>query len=255
MVFGGEKMKISDDVLAVLSNSVINENALILTGQMDRRLYVKTNEVLEAAGGKWNRKSKAHLFTGDATEIIEQIILTGEITTPQDFGYFPTPEPIVKQLIELADIKPEMLVLEPSAGQGAIAREAAKIARVDCVELLPKNAEVLMSENIYRAVATGNFLETYLKPVYDRVVMNPPFSRQEDIKHVMHALNFLKPDGLLVSVMASSVSFRENNLTKEFRQLITSRNGKIIPLPENSFRSSGTGVNTVIVYIPANSLN
>lgn len=242
-------MKINNDVLAVLSQAIVNGNAVTLTGQLDRKLYIKTNEVLEAAGGKWNRKAKAHLFNGDATEIIEQIILTGEILIPQDFGYFPTPEPVVNRLMELAEIEPGMLVLEPSAGQGAIAREVAKIARVDCIELLQKNAEILVDADIYRTVVKGNFLETYLHPVYDRVVMNPPFERQADIKHVQHALKFLKPGGRLVSVMSASVTFRENNLTREFRELVSSRKGSIEALPEGSFKVSGTGVNTVIVTI------
>lgn len=44
-------MNVSSDVLDVLSNAVINENALVLVGQLNRDLYVKTNKVLEAAGG------------------------------------------------------------------------------------------------------------------------------------------------------------------------------------------------------------
>jgi 16S rRNA G1207 methylase RsmC len=36
--------------------------------------------------------------------------------------------------------------------------------------------------------------------------MNPPFARQADIHHVNHALKFLKPDGLLVSVMSAGVT-------------------------------------------------
>jgi carboxypeptidase Taq len=83
-------MIINNDVLAVLSQSIISDNAVALTGQLDRKLYLKTNEVLEAAGGKWNRKSRTHLFSSDPTDIIEQVILTGEILKPQDFGYFPS---------------------------------------------------------------------------------------------------------------------------------------------------------------------
>lgn len=244
-------MKIDNAVLNVLSNAQINDNALILVGQLDRKLYKDTNKVLEAAGGKWNRKAKAHLFDGDVAEIIDQIILTGEITIPKDFGYFPTPGPIVQQLIELADIKPGMTVLEPSAGQGAIAREVAKIADVDCVELLPENVKALLADGFAESVLLTDFLQLITGPLYDRVIMNPPFAKQDDIKHVMHALKFLKPDGLLVSVMSASVLFRDNKLTTEFRELIDSHEGEIIPLPENSFKPSGTNVNTVIVVIPA----
>jgi hypothetical protein len=34
-----------------------------------------------------------------------------------------------------------------------------------------------------------------------RIVMNPPFSNKQDVKHVFHALDWLDDDGVLVSVM------------------------------------------------------
>ena len=85
---------------------------------------------------------------------------------------------------------------------------------------------------------------------YDRIVANPPFLRQLDIKHIQHALHFLKPDGLLTSVMSASVSYRSNKLTTEFRELIAARNGSIEELPDGSFKESGTLARTVIVTIP-----
>ena len=74
---------------------------------------------------------------------------------------------------------------------------------------------------------------------------------QADIHHVTHALKFLKPGGKLVSVMSASVIFRENKLTKEFRDLVESRGGFFEKLPDGSFKESGTMVRTVIVVIPA----
>jgi hypothetical protein len=56
-------MKISNDVANVLANSCVEENRLFLPPeQLDRKLYVSVNKVLEAIGGKWNRREKAHLF-------------------------------------------------------------------------------------------------------------------------------------------------------------------------------------------------
>lgn len=243
-------MRVENEVLTVLSRAATQGNALTLVGQLDRRLYDRTNKVLEAAGGKWNRKAKAHLFDGNAADAIEQIILTGEITIPQDFGYFPTPEPIVARLIELAEIEPGMTVLEPSAGQGNIAKAVANITEVDCVELLQKNVEALLSGEFARDVIMSDFLALVPSPTYDRVVMNPPFARQDDIRHVTHALRFLKDGGRLVSVMAASILFRDNRLTADFRALIDERGGDIEECPEGAFRSSGTMVRTVIVTIP-----
>jgi len=218
-------------------------------------MYMSVNTVLAAAGGKWNRSAKAHLFPSDAADAIEQIILTGEVTIPQDFGYFPTPPDVVARVLELAEISRRHRVLEPSAGRGAIALEVARLgAQVDCVELLQANYSHLMTLRGAKALngqlIYGDFLAQKPEPVYDRITMNPPFAKQADLVHVQHALKFLKPIGLLVSVMAAGVMFRENRLTTEFRKLVEQRGGEIELLPEGSFKQSGTGVATVVVTIP-----
>jgi predicted RNA methylase len=248
-------LRVDNSVLNVLAAAQFDGPRLVLTGQLDRALYIQTNKVLEAAGGKWDRKAKAHLFPVDASDAMEQIIQTGEVTLirtiQQDFGYFPTPPAVVKRLMALAAVGFETLALEPSAGQGAIAQALIDHgATVDCVELLAKNVEALESLKNVNAVQQGDFLAIAPDPAYDCVVMNPPFAKQADIHHVNHALKFLKPDGLLVSVMSSGVTFRDNKLTQEFRDLIRERDGDIEALPDGSFKASGTDVRTVIVTIP-----
>jgi predicted RNA methylase len=246
-------MRINDDVLEVLSRAKVDGPQLYLQGQLDRNMYVSVNKVLEAAGGKWNKKAKAHVFDSDAETRIDEIILSGEVEVPKDeFNYFPTPPSVVDRLMEIADIEPGMLVLEPSAGRGAIAGACADAgAVVDCCELMRENYLALCGDIRLRHVRPMDFLELSPVPDYDRVVMNPPFAKQQDIKHVNHALGFLKDGGLLVSVMASSVTFRDNRLTQEFRDLIRSRGGDIEALEEGAFKESGTMVRTVIVTIPA----
>ncbi|AIO47068.1 methyltransferase small domain protein [Burkholderia cepacia] len=244
-------MRITTDVLATLSAAETTGNQLKLVGQLDRSLYERTNKVLEAAGGKWNRKAKAHVFDGDAGDAIEQIILTGKITIPQDFGYFPTPPSVVERLIELADVRNGHRVLEPSAGRGNIAC-AFRDTAVDCYELLPANINALKALDYDNwSITQADFLSIEPSPVYDRVVMNPPFGKRADIHHVRHALQFLVPDGRLVSVMSAGVLFRADRLTAEFRTLVDERGGSIEELPEGAFKASGTMVNTVVAVIPA----
>jgi predicted RNA methylase len=246
-------MRVDDAVLEVLSRAETSGNALTLIGQLDRAMYTKVNKVLEAAGGKWDRKAKAHLFDKEASERVDEIILTGEVEVPKDeFNYFPSPPDVVARLMELADVEDGMIVLEPSAGRGAIATACVEAgAEVDCCELMRENYLSLCKDIGLRHVKPIDFLTLEPAAIYDRVVMNPPFAKQQDIKHVLHALKFLKPDGLLVSVMASSVTFRDNKLTQDFRDLIRERGGEIEALPEAAFKASGTMVRTVIVTIPA----
>jgi SAM-dependent methyltransferase len=245
-------VKIPTSVLEVLDRAETDGPRLVLTGTLDRKLYVDTAKVLEAAGGKWSRKERAHLFDGEAADVIEPVILTGEIISrKQQFGYFPTPAAVVQQLIGLADLKPGMEVLEPSAGRGAIAGPVAAFGcHVDCVELQRDNALTISDAGIGRDLAVADFLAVEPFASYDRVVMNPPFARQDDVRHVMHAHRFLKPGGLLVAVMSNGVTFRDTPLTREFRALMRAEGGDLHPLPEGAFKESGTGVNTVIAVIP-----
>ena len=239
---------IEQDVLTVLSGAVMDGPALSITAQLDRPLYMKVNKVLTALGGKWNRKAKAHLFDDDAQDLVDAVILTGEVVLPEDFDYFPTPSEVAEKLFELADLQPDHIALEPNAGGAAIAAPLAKlVGRVDCIEQVPAAAEELRAD--FESVIEGSLLDVEPTPDYDRIVMNPPFSKRQDIHHVLHAAKFLKPGGRLVSVMAAGVTFREDKLAKEFRAFVEEHNGSIETLPEQSFKSSGTTVNTVVVIL------
>lgn len=246
-------MQIPTDVLNVLAASTVNGNALDLpAGQLDRKLYEQVAKTIKAAGGAWNRKAKTHLFPFDAADVVDAMLLTGEVTRPQDFGYFPTPPPVVERLLSLADLEPGMRVLEPSAGRGAIAGPlAGRGHAVDCVELLEENAGAIKESGFAASLTVGDFLELTPAPSYPRVLMNPPFAWQADIRHVLHAHRFLAPGGLLVSVMSNAVTFRTNTLTAGFRALVEECGGEIRPLPAGSFTVSGTEVHTVLLRLPA----
>lgn len=243
-------MRVSQDVLAVLSAAETAGNTLRLTGQLERKLYEQTAKVLEAAGGKWVRKHKVHMFDGSAADAIEQVLLTGEIVAAkQELGAFFTPGPLADRVIDAARLAPGIAVLEPSAGAGALASRALLAGcKVDCVEIHDKFVHLLCSTP-YNAVVHNDFLSIVPVRNYDRVVMNPPFARQADIDHVLHALKFLKRGGMLVAIMSAGVEFREDRKAREFRETIRKLGGTITRLPEGSFAESGTNVNTVMVEV------
>lgn len=246
-------MKIDTNVLRILSNSTTAGELLHLPGQLDRKDYMAVAKVIEAAGGKWITKQKAHVFAGlDAGERLEQILLTGEVDVPKDdFDYFPTPPAIVAFLMQAAQIEPDMTVLEPSAGDGRLVRAAQACgATVRAFELNMVMAQKLIDAHGGAWVTHGNFLEAGPAPMFDRVIMNPPFSRQRDIDHVTHALKFLKPGGVLVAVMAAGLTFRTNRKTNVFRELLDAQAAwELHELPAGSFQESGTGVNTCVVVV------
>jgi len=130
-------------------------------------------------------------------------------------GFFPTPEKTARFMLDLANIKSWMRILEPSAGSGAIAdmiRETCPEAALDVVEIAPLLRELLEAKG--HNLVGRDFLETTGE--WDRIVMNPPFERMQDVEHVRHAYDLLAPGGRLVSVVSESPFFRQNVKAKGF---------------------------------------
>jgi len=183
------------------------------------------------------------------------------VTPAKNFGLFPTPEAVAARVLEAAGIvlarshphrPPEpYTVLEPSAGTGNLSRPAiAPWAAVTCVEVQGHLAANLATEG-YARVVHGDFLAQTPARLgqFDKIVMNPPFDGCRDVDHVTHALGFLKPGGVLVSVMGAGVEFREDRKTADFRAEVERRGGHFFDLPPASFAESGTYMNTVVCVI------
>lgn len=182
-------------------------------------------------------------------------LFTPKTTLAKNFGHFPTPPDAARQVMEAAAMgrrpeDPPYAVLEPSAGGGNLARLAAEHGElVDCIEIQSHLAQQLEASGRYRRVWQGDFIAHPPVPAYDRVIMNPPFDQERDIDHVMHALRFLKPGGLLVAIMSAGTEWRETKKARAFRDRMGKMQAKWRDLPAGSFSSVGTNVNTVIVRV------
>lgn len=252
-------MQISTEVMNVLERLQLDGLRVRIAEKLDRPLYEQVNKVLDSIGGKWTRSVKAHVFDGDAAELLEDILQTGEYhRVKQDLGQFDSPPAVVARVIELCHLRAGMRFLEPSAGIGNIALEAVmRGCTVFTVELDPKRMDKMLSRSDQRLNGKevypgyGDFLQQ--RPdgwgPMDVVGMNPPFAKQVDIDHVYHASKFLKPGGRLVSVMSASVTFRQNNKTALFREWVKARGGTIELLEPGAFAQSGTQVRACIVSL------
>lgn len=245
-------MKISNEVANVLANSRIDGQELFLPSeQLDRKLYLAVNKVLEAIGGKWSRGKKAHVFDCYPEYKIEEILLIGEYTdAKKEYQFFETPPELTKRLVDMAEIQPGESILEPSAGRGAILWHICYELRnmqgfCDCVELYPENRQFLTAKLQEYNLVGDDFLQFHEK--YDVIIANPPFTRQQDITHVIHMIKLA--NRRVVSVMSASVLWRDNKKTKDFRQLIEDMGGTIKPLPDDSFKESGTRVRTCVCVV------
>ncbi len=244
---------IDQDVLDVLARCRVEGKTLLLPdGQLERKLYERVNKVLENLGGRWNRKAKGHVFDdADPEERLQSCLTTGRVVDlKKELQFFPTPMDIAVRLCDLAEIGREDTVLEPSAGKGAIAT-AVRLrphGGLICVEIHPLFVGELKAMGF--TAIEGDFLQMDLShQMYHRVVMNPPFSGQQDIDHVLHALKFVKPGGRLVSVMSPGWQFRENAKSVAFRAFLEAHGATVEGLPAGAFSESGTEIRSVIVCI------
>lgn len=175
----------------------------------------------------------------------------------KDLAFYPTPAEVTESLLIDLNIQPGTRVLEPSAGVGGIARFLlAQGARVDAIEIHPQRAETLRGiGHPDLSVRCENFLKVRPAPVYDLVLMNPPFSGTHWMDHVRHAFDFLAPGGELRAVLPVTAQVGSTAKHERFRSWAEANAPKSSwkkqwrDLPAESFASVGVKINTVILTL------
>ncbi|WP_130466441.1 PLxRFG domain-containing protein [Corticibacter populi] len=81
---------------------------------------------------------------------------------------------------------------------------------------------------------------------YDRIIMNPPFSKGRDVEHVRHAYDLLRSGGRVVAIIGEGSFFRRSKAADEFRAWLDERGAVVESLPENSFMDPALPVNTAV---------
>lgn len=224
---------------------------LKLNLKMDPKDYAVLKEVFESIGGKWHRASGTHVFKETPMDHINQIIETGQFKKKYNLGYFPTQPELARTTLEDADIDyfDGMRMLEPSMGQAHfadVAKEMLPGVVISGYEMNPENHAIASKRHDCQL---GDFLLQEPTGDYDLVVMNPPFEKQQDIAHVLHAMKFLKPGGQMVAIMSASVTFRTDKKSTAFRDIVEELGGRILVNDSGAFKASGTMVNTVTVIM------
>lgn len=244
-------IRLSDEVKDVLQRSQIAEDRVVLPpGQLDRKLYQAVNKVLDAFGGKWNRKAGAHLFKSDPREKLFDAIESGRaVHEQQQYQSFYTPASLAYDLVHWAEVEPHHMCLEPSAGEGAIAQmlyNTLDTGRVVVCEIREECHQAL--KDIGCMVFGSDFMQADMQPIFDRVVMNPPFTKGQDIDHILRAYNLLKPGGILVSVAALGWTFRNDKKHTVFREFVE-WHGEWESIESGTFAASGTNVETTKIKL------
>lgn len=189
-------------------------------------------------------------FYGDVLPDVEDDVTAFRPGTAvsKDLQFYGTPADAIDHLLGTAGIyKPRYAgdrqyayrVLEPSCGDGRIL-DALRDCQCDVVGIEYHSGRAAEARAKGHAVLTANFLEQPPTGDFDFVIMNPPFYGRHYIKHVNHAMKFLKPGGLLVSILPATAWYDHKELK-----------GNWSDLPVGSFAESGTNVPTGILKIRA----
>lgn len=163
------------------------------------------------------------------------------------FQLFQTPEAVARNMAErlACEIGGDAPWLEPSAGLGRLYRAGrAAGLRGPCslAEQAPDCARELYTLTESDPSATlkvGDFLTMNLGR-FGGILMNPPFQRGTDVKHIRHAMGMLTPGGVLVGLCYDGV--KQN---RDLRPIVDEWE----PLPAGAFRSEGTNAGVVQILI------
>ncbi len=197
------------------------------------KILPKTEEVLTYLGGV--KYGKEYHFDYDIINVMKEVRRTGAIPERKSHQYYPTPENVAIDAVECAGIGPEDYILEPSAGQGHIAKFIKK-GMLTCIEISEIHCEILNTVLKNVNVICHDFLKWNEIKIFNRIIMNPPFSDGRAADHVRHASTLLADHGILVAILPAS--FRNKTIIEGMKH-------EWSEVYENEFQ--GCSVNVVIL--------
>jgi predicted RNA methylase len=254
------KMKLDNDVLDVLKNCTV-DGPIVRMPQLDRKLYVRVNKVLELLGGKWTRAKNGHEFKQDPGDVILNAVMAGEVTDlTKLYQFYETPSDLADELVQWAGLSGLETILEPSAGRGrlidAIKRRYPNTA-VSFFEIQKQNVietiEMREAKGYKGVTLLGGDFIAESRPdfigYFDHVIANPPFSGGQDMDHVKRMALYAKAGGVITTVMSPAFEFWQTKKAVAFREWLDNQDHDVRKVEAGAFKESGTMVNTRLVRI------
>jgi len=191
----------------------------------------------------WNYRTVERNTITDEQRKIRSLERQYKLDQKGDINF--TPLEIALEMIEIADIDNNSKVLEPSAGIGNIADQIKKYTNnLDVCEQMCSYCELLKLKG--HNVVGNDFLQYNNPNYYDCIIMNPPFSDEQN--HIKHAYDLLVDGGKLISITSPHWTFANERSSREFKEWFNSIGGEIIEeLDSGTFEM--TGVRTQIIVI------
>ncbi|ASI68599.1 hypothetical protein BA022_08530 [Diaphorobacter nitroreducens] len=214
------------------------------------RHYARIKTLVLNAGGVYSRNGFQFGAAIDVAQVLNRL-RGGEKPNPKkERQAFFTPENVATETVAwamecLGDLTGTR-VLEPSAGEGALAEPArAADAKVIAVEIDGPSSQILRDKGF--EVVERDFLSLSLADIglFDAVIANPPFSKDQDITHVIHMWRFLRPGGVLVSLTSPGWRTGRTKAQRNFRAFVENIGAEVEALPPGAFKASGTNISVL----------
>lgn len=271
---GGRPVAVTKAARAALATADTEGNTVTIPDQLRASTWTGVKKVLELAGGTYVQGKSAWTFPSTAATVVAKLLADGQVVAARHSeGYVPTPAALAARLASpefgaIADLPDGASVLEPSAGEGAIAR--AIIDAKPNTELYMLEPDDVRREQLHRmprpdetTTHTINCtLESYIgsrqtywtdHPLFDAAIMNPPFhvTGQRDVweTHILLVYEMLKPGGRLVAVVPASATSPHRTGPNLVRDLVE-HDGSFTPIPLQEFQSAGIQVGVIVLDRP-----
>lgn len=225
-------------------------------GQLERKLYQEVAKSLNLIGGKWvGGKTMGFVFNEPPGDLLAQISQGTKVNIQKEYQFFATSDKLADELVNVADIREFDLILEPSAGQGAIIKAIHRKHPghlVHYCELMALNRSVLAKLKDVQYI-TDNFLKLGQSEVttgiFHKIIANPPFSKNQDIDHILQMWGCLAPGGRIVTIASKHWQISGNKKETKFKSFLYEVGADIQEVPAGEFKESGTNIATVILTI------
>lgn len=214
--------------------------------------YDEIKRLIGQAGGRYVQGKAQFVFELgiDAREVLTRLVAGESINFKQEFQFFETPAALAVDLV--GEVKEALgtlegkRILEPSAGEGALA-DIARKSGADVVVIEAWNVNSLKLQAKGYSVLERDFLTVQPSEigVFDAVIANPPFTKNQDIDHVMHMFQFVRPGGALSVIMSTGWIASEQQKHVQFREFLASQDVEYTNIESGAFKSSGTSFPTV----------
>lgn len=115
-------------------------------------------------------------------------------------------------------------------------------------DIAAENREILCRLDGIRIVGE-DFMKESTDSTWTKIIANPPFSGNQDIRHIMKMYQYLAPGGTLAAIAGVHWKLGQEELCVKFRQWLEEVGAEVHDIAAGEFKSSGTTIPTTAIVI------